>query len=236
MTFRRTGRRCAIAGIVAILGGCAPMGVPGSGMGMHTGVPLPGGPLNQLPRATLRGLERQVSWVGCVTAPRTAEPPATRTTIEICAAEYSRTLDSANTSRNGVLTARMINRGPHPDKRWRLSPGDTSFIVSFPRSKAQGGYAILEIPNNSVPGTTVRVVVANGQFIYCGHPEQPTSEASFYTCSQRAALMQRNRSRTSGSGPSVRDGVVEQLDGAAQELDGPAWITCRSGCCTTDAI
>lgn len=231
MNFRQTGRKGAIAAIVAVFAACAPIGGPGSGLGIYTGVPLPGGPLNQLPRATLRGLEQQVTWVGCVTAPRTGLTSSTQATIEICAAQYANVLGFPNTNGNGVLTARMINRGAHPDLRWRLTPGDTSFIVSFPKSAAEGSYAILEIPKNTVPGTTVRVVIGNGQFVYCGHPQEQTSSASFYTCATRAAAAMRSPSlRTPDSGPSADDEEV------VQDLDGPAWVTCRAGCCTTEQI
>lgn len=232
MNSRPIGWTCTIAATVIAVGACAPIQAPppDPAMGMFTGVALPGGPLNQLPRAVLRALAMQVTWEGCVTAPRTGTTTAP-TNIRICAASYARNLGQGNTTATGVLTARMINLGPTSDARWRLTRYDTSYIVSFPSTPTQGGYAILEVPSNTVPGTTVRVVKQNGIFVYCPHGQpNSTSSASFYTCARKAAAHSRSRGSGTGSGPSAEDEVL------VQDLDGPAWVSCMAGCCTTDAL
>lgn len=223
---------CTISAMAVALAACAPVPAPAPspGTGFLTGVTLPAGPLNQLPRAVLRGLGSQVTWEGCTWAARTSATP-TPTVIQICAASYSRTLGQGNTARTGVLTARMVNFGADGDARWNLTPGDTSYIISFPKATSAGEYAILEVSANSVPGDKVRVVKANGTYQYCQHGgPPPASEASFYTCTKKAEMHRRSRSSDAGSGPSAD---VELLS-LSPSLDGPAWVTCSAGCCTTD--
>lgn len=222
---------CTISAMAVAVGACAPVPepAPAPGTGFFTGVTLPAGPLNQLPQAMLRGLGQKVAWEGCAWAARTSTTP-TPTVVQICAASYSRILGHGNTANTGVLTARMVNLGASGDARWNLTPGDTSYIVSFPRAASEGEYAILEVSAKSVPGDKVRVVKADGVFRYCPHGgEPPQSEASFYTCEQKSVMHRRSRSSGSGSGPSADDDVL------VQAMDGPAWVTCLAGCCTTEA-
>lgn len=227
--------------VAAALGACAPAPQPGPapgpgpGPGILTGVALPAGPLDQLPRATLRGLSNQVTWEGCVWAARTSTT-STPTVIQICAAAYAKRLGEQNTANTGVLTARMINLGTSPDARWQLTPRDTSYIISFPNMAAAGRYAILEVPANTAPGSRVRVVnLAPGQiygtFVYCPHtgPEPPNSSGSFYTCDQKLQIHGRNPT-SDVRGPNAAD---EDL--LLPDMNGPAWVSCLSGCCTTDA-
>lgn len=226
---------CTISAMAVALGACAPVPVPepapapAPGAGFFTGVSLPAGPLNQLPRAVLRGLGEQVTWEGCTWAARTSTTP-TPTVIQICAASYSRILGRGNTANTGVLTARLVNFGTSRDARWNLTSGDTSYIISFPKAASEGEYAILEVSANSVPGDKVRVVKENGLFRYCQHGGAPaTSSASFYTCERKRAMHGRSATSDAGSGPSADD------DALIQDLDGPAWVSCSAGCCTTEA-
>lgn len=229
---------CTISAMAVALGACAP--VPASvhvpGAALFMGIPLPPGPLGQLSQAALNSLAQQVTWEGCTTVARTSAatapaPAPPPTNIQICAASYSRLLGPGNTAVTGVLTARMVNVGAYKDARWGLTPGQTSYIVSFPRATSQGEYAILEVSATPAPGAKVKVVKANGIYRYCPHGGTPSvSEASFYTCEQRAQMHRRSRSSDAGSGPNGGDDDV-----LVQNLDGPAWITCSAGCCTTEA-
>lgn len=230
---------CTIATVTLALGACAPVPepVPAPGPGLFTGVALPAGPLGQLAQAALNALAQQVTWEGCTTAPRTsaATPPAPApppTNIQICAASYSRHLRYGNTANTGVLTARMVNLGAYKDARWELTPGDTSYIISFPKAMSEGEYAILEVSATPAPGSKVRVVKANGIYRYCPHGgTPPVSAASFYTCEQKALVHSASGSSDAGSGPNVdRDDVFSQYP------DGPAWVSCNAGCCTTEAF
>lgn len=229
------------ATVAVVLGSCAPAPQPGPapapGPGVLTGVALPSGvPLDQLPRATLRGLSTHVTWEGCVWAARTSTT-STPTVLQICAAEYSKKLGQGNTANTGVLTARLINLGGSPDARWKLTPHDTSYIISFPNMASEGRYAILEVPKGTTSGTRVRVVeLAPGQtigtFVYCSHsgPEPPNSSGSFYSCDQKLQAHGLNPTSNVRGGPSADEDLL------LQELDGPAWVSCRAGCCTTGAI
>ncbi|MEX1185426.1 MAG: hypothetical protein WEA80_02450 [Gemmatimonadaceae bacterium] len=130
-----------------------------------------------------------------------------------------------------MLTARLVNFGTSRDARWNLTSGDTSYIISFPKAASEGEYAILEVSANSVPGDKVRVVKENGLFRYCQHGgPPPVSEASFYTCDEKAEMHRRSRSSDAGSGPNASGD-----DLLVPAMDGPAWVSCSAGCCTTEA-
>lgn len=227
MTIQQRLRACTIAAVVAVFAACAPL--PGSAPGFLGEIPLPSGPLNQLTSATMRGLQSQVTWVGCDTTARTGKTSGTTTNVEICAAQYAKDVGRGNNNSNGVLMARMVNLGGRTENRWGLTPGDTSFIASFPKDQSQGLYAILQVPAGSSGGTKVTVLAQNGNFIYCGHPQATNSSASFHTCAGKWPAPRRSSRVTTESGPKVSEDMVFAT------LDGPAWVSCLSGCCTTEA-
>ncbi len=207
------------ATLVIVLGGCNahPPGMPG----VASQATLPGGPLGRIPRATLRSLGNGVTWVGCHTTARTAWLGGT-TDVEICAAQYARDVGRRATNAKGVLVARMVNLGTNVDSRWGLTPKDTSFIAVFPAGTAQGAYAILEVPRNSFPGTAIRVLVEDGNFIYCPHPPQPAaSSAEFQTCDGKL----RSASHQRGAN-EIASGPQASADAPLQSADGPAWVSC----------
>jgi len=215
------------ATLLIVLGGCNPQppGIPG----VAYQATLPGGPLGNIPRAELRSLGKSVAWVGCDTTARTGWLGGT-TDVEICAAQYAKDVGRGYTNRKGVLVARMVNLGTGVDRRWGLTPKDTSFIAGFPAGRAQGAYAILEVPRNSYPGTTIRVLVEGGSFTYCPHTWQPAaSSAEFETCDGKL----RSASHQRGAN-EIASGPQASADAPLQSADGPAWVSCRSGCCTTE--
>lgn len=230
---------CTIVTVALALGACAPVPEPGPapapGPGFFDGVPLPNMPLGQLSQVALSNLANQVTWEGCTWAARTAAtatPTPPPTVIQICAASYSRRLRHGNTANTGVITARMVNLGANKDARWGLNPGETSYIISFPRTASEGAYAILEVKANPAPGEKVRIVRADGTYRYCRHGgEPPVSEASFYTCEQKTEMHRRSRSSDAGSGPNA----AGDDDLLVPAMDGPAWVSCNAGCCTTEA-
>lgn len=216
------------ATFLVALGGCNPQspGVPGVGFQST----LPGGPLGKIPRATLRSLGNQVAWVGCATSARTGWLGGT-TDVEICAAQYAKDVGRGSTNSKGVLVARMVNHGTEADARWGLAPKDTSFIAAFPDGTAQGRYAILELPRNRFPGTTIRVLLEGGNFIYCPHNwVPPVSTADFSTCAKKQGTASHQ-----GGADEVVSGPRMSADAPLQSADGPAWVSCKSGCCTTEA-
>lgn len=227
MTAQPMWRNGTIAAILAVLGACA--SPPASQPATAYEATLPSGPLGNIPRATLRALGNQVSWIGCFTGVRTGWPSGT-TAVQICAAQYARDVGRGSTNANGVLVARMVNLGSNVENRWGLTPTDTSFIVAFPGNASQGGYAILEIPRNTFPGTKIRVLLEGGNFIYCPHPPRPAvSSADFNTCEEKAT----SASHQSGAG-EYASGPQASGDAPLFSPDGPAWVSCRTGCCTTD--
>lgn len=227
MTVQQKWRTWAAGAAITVLAACATsLGT----RGFFGEVPLPAGPLDRLTSGTMRGLQSQVTWVGCSTVQRTGNNSGTTTNVEICAAQYARDIGQGNTNSNGVLMARMVNLGSQAERRWGLTPGDTSFIVSFPRDQTQGSYAILQVRAGSSGGTNVNVLRQNGNFIYCDHPKPASSSASFHTCQEKRPAPARSTRGQTGSGPNAPDEVANPSE------DGPAWVSCLSGCCTTEAV
>lgn len=192
-------------------------------------ITLPAGvPIHKIPRATLLALGRQVSWTGCDSAVRNAYPSGS-TTVEICAASYARDVGQGNENPTGVFVGRMVNLGDAVEARWGLMPKDTSFIVAFPSSVDDGRYALLEVPANTFPGSAIRVLVEGATYHYCrGHTQPAHSDAKFATC-ERALTAHSAATSGSESGPNATE---ERL---SSEATDPAWLSCRTGCCTTEA-
>lgn len=191
---------------------------------------LPPGPIANISTQAMRSLVNTVLWQGCTARLRAGPTTADTTRVSICAADYARGVGKGNNNSNGIVVGRMINRGGVVERRFGLTPGDTSYIVGFPKTSTSdtGLYAIIEIPKNSTPATKVRVLQENRIFIYCEHIAASTSSADFRRCEEGPEY----GSRESGarlSGPSAT--TAETLS----SLDGPAWLSCRSGCCTTEA-
>ncbi len=195
---------------------------------------LPPGPLANISTEAVRGLVKTVLWQGCTARERDGTTPGSHTRVSICAADYARGVGKGNTNSNGVIVARMINRGTSVvEKRWGLVPGDTSYIVGFPGSDTQGAYAIIQIPKNSSAGTKITVLKENGTFVYCWHVASSASSADFRTCREGPEFSSRRNSSTDGAvlaGPNS-SAAGEPLSSG----DGPAWVSCISGCCTTEA-
>lgn len=230
MTAQRMTWTGTIGAMLAIGVACAPQAGSGPGAPFVQGIPLPAGSLGNITRAELEALARTITWVGCDTALRAGWPGGTTTNVEICAAQYARDVGrGGNSDSNGLIVARMVNRGANYDARWGIMPGGTAYMASFLRSYNRGRYVLLEVPPGGFPGTKVNVLVDDGNLIYCQHTSWPaTSSAKFATCEQMGGTVSHQGGAEHASGPS------EAADAPLRELEGPAWVTCRTGCCTSD--
>lgn len=195
---------------------------------------LPPGPIANISVQAMESLVKTVLWQGCTARLRAGATEGTTTMVSICAADYARGVGKGNNNNHGIVMGRMINRGSVAEKRFGLSPGATSYIVGFPKTTTAdtGLYAIIEIPPGGGPADKVTVLQENRIFIYCEHPSASNSSADFRRCEEGPEYASGKRSVTDGgafSGPSASPAD------ALSSLDGPAWLSCRSGCCTTEA-
>ncbi len=170
-------------------------------------------------------------WVGCDTLPRTTAQGTTP--VEICAAEDARLYGPGNAPAKGRPVARMRNLGTEPDLRWGLRRNRV-YVIAIHSDAAGTGYKIW--PEGG--GGPIRT----GTYYPCGHGGEspPTSSATFGACREvvKHSVPQR------GS-PSSVEALRGPAGGEASTLprhalyyreNGPAWIACTDGCCTTDAL
>lgn len=170
-------------------------------------------------------------WVGCDTMPRTSASGTTP--VEICAAADARLYGPGNASPRGQPVARMRNLGTEPDTRWGLRPRRV-YVIAIHSDAAGTGYKIW--PERG--GGPIRT----GTYYPCGHGGEspPTSSATFGACTdsfvkhavpQPGALASAEALR----GPMAGEAPAVPGHALYDRLNGPAWVSCTDGCCTTDA-
>lgn len=166
-----------------------------------------------------------ISWTGCSPwTPRRGDA-AGNANVQICATNYAHQIGGNNAAPDGVIVARMINNGPGVEARWGLVPGVEYFIAV----NRGGRYNIIEMGNTN-PGAPRPN--RNGAYHVCSgptHTPKPTAGAKFGTCGSLAVHLPGSDAAKAGRGPSAESHSVPLLN----SFDGPAWITCDAGCCTT---
>lgn len=159
---------------------------------------------------------------GCRTRPRVAGTGSTD--VQICALPSANKHSGTTAPAGGIIVATLTNIGTVRDDRWKLAPGTTYYLRVFPPRAGyteNGHYDI-----RSFTGETWDALPspkASGSFVACtgpGHVKQPRSHAGYSICS---------------AGPVTDPEDPLALTGSILPSDGPAWITCAEGCCTTDA-
>lgn len=166
-----------------------------------------------------------ISWTGCSPWTLRRGDAAGDAEVQICATDYANRIGGNNAAPDGVIVARMINRGPGVEARWGLVPGVEYFIAV----NRGGRYNIIEMGNASPgaarPNRTGTYHVCSGPT----HAPQTASSAKFGDCSSAHVQLPGSDAATTGRGPSGDSHAVPTLS----SFDGPAWITCDLGCCTT---
>ena len=141
--------------------------------------------------------------------------------MQICAVPGAHLISSDSAPDYGIVVARLENQGPVRDARWRLEPGRIYYLRVFRARSGQTEDGYYEI--NSLTGTTWDPALASGSLVHCGvssdHPAQSHAHAGFSTCGE-------------GQPEEAEDSAVPST--SLLLSDGPAWITCKEGCCTTD--
>lgn len=166
-----------------------------------------------------------ISWTGCSPWTQRRGDAGGNAEVQICATDYANLIGGNNAAPDGVIVARMINRGPGVEARWGLIPG-VEYFIAINRG---GRYNIIEMGNTSPgaprPHRTGAYHVCTGS----EHTPQATASAKFGNCSS-VTHTQGSDAATAGRGPSE----VSHAALALNSFDGPAWITCDLGCCTTE--
>lgn len=168
-----------------------------------------------------------LTWVGCSTVSRVGE--GGHTNVQICAASDARNFGRGSPPASRRAIAKMKNLGGFTEKRWGIKPNQT-FIIHLQPNPGSGPalYSVEGPLSTTVPQP----------YWACAHPKvDSTSRATFGNCGDTTNTGQMprflgGRSRGPDAGPESSAAAHRLLDPA----DGPAWITCTEGCCTTGAL
>jgi hypothetical protein len=160
--------------------------------------------------------------VGCSETQRDAVGGGT-TRVEICAERDARNF-IGNNAGGGVIVARMVNLGPAVEQRWDLEVGREYYVMIRPGGSGPGGeFRILGPGGASNPRRA-------GNYYQCPplHERPASSSARFGLCSDRLTSAGTHLDEVGSSEQSFSEALAPS--------NGPAWISCETGCCTTDAM
>lgn len=161
-------------------------------------------------------------WVGCQTVQRNAVGGGL-TPVQICAEFNARNYLGSNAG-GGVMVARMTNLGTtRTEARWELLPGQAYHVMIMPGGSGAGGqYRIMGPGNVNNPNRV-------GSYVQCTplHAKPDTSYARFGGCGPWNA--------STGTHANLVGSSEDMAAGSLGPSDGPGWITCETGCCTTGA-
>lgn len=168
------------------------------------------------------------NWVACDTLPRTSASGG-EVAVEICVADDARLYGPGNASPKGKAVARMRNLGTERDLRWGMLPG-RNYVIAVHSEAASTRYKIW--PEG--PGGPIKV----GIYYACGHGGEspPTSSATFGACDASIveSLSQSTQSTLANRGPAEGPTAGKPSHVLFDVRNGPAWVSCTDGCCTTD--
>lgn len=164
------------------------------------------------------------SWVNCVTVRRVAATPGDSTNVEICADTGAKRYGASNPPpglARPVARMRNLSPGGHVEGRWGLQPGNHYYHVWL--SGPVGGPTRWTIKGQNV--------LVSGPFTGCGFHPADISRANFGNCRDNPMPSARS---TRTRGPSEHASSDKAGHILLNPADGPAWISCREGCCTTE--
>ena len=167
-------------------------------------------------------------WVGCDTVARSANPSGT-TNVEICAAHDAIGFGVGHPPTSRRPIGMMRNLGTLVERRWELKPRRI-YLIQLERNVGNGrADFVISGPDST---TTPQA------YHECKHrKEDVTSRATFGSCGdtlpsgRMPGFLSGGRSR----GPAADSESPAAPHELLSPLDGPAWLTCRTGCCTTGA-
>lgn len=167
------------------------------------------------------------AFTACANGQRDAEGGG-RVDVEICAAPNANTIGSGNAGA-GRIVAQIKNLDlVRKEARWGLEPGQTYLVIVSRGNRFQ----IVG------PGDADNIH-RTGEYYKCV-PERPrpaNSEAYFGTCQDRGHVMASPAAGVVAEqgGPSDKVGHSDEpMRTSLGVFNGPAWISCPTGCCTTE--
>ena len=194
----------------------------------HTGEPVGtlDKPIGQYTGAEMRDFVQHLHWTGghdrervCAGDPACVGPnPGKKTLVRIDAVDTEDSLSTRSLPANGVIAARLQNRGALDEARYHLKPGGQYDYYLIVYAGDSAGTWRLEQLEHTTAGYSLSEI-GRGTFKGCDHPFLPGARADFKSCATAAGSGQM-RLVPQGSDPTLTD---------------PIWIACSSGCCTATA-
>jgi len=147
--------------------------------------------------------------------------PRQFTRLAIDGVDQEDSLGMRNLPANGVIAARLLNRGQVADTMYGTRPGYEYYLIVTPLADSAATWQLEELTTTA---PHQHRSVATGTLKGCYHPWVPGARADFKTCAQSAA--------DAGRAPLLRPVVFRPM-----QLDDepPIWFGCSLGCCTADA-
>ncbi len=192
--------------------------------------PSPGGrpvgtlskPIEQYSGAELRDFVQDLHWTGghdrqrvcagdsaCATT-----PPGKTTLVRIDAVDTEDSLTTRGLPADGVIAARLVNRGALDEARYHLKAGGQyEYYVIVYGGDSTGTWRLEELAHG--PDGYSHREVDHGVFRGCDHPFVRGARADFKSCATAAGSGQM-RLTMQGSDPTLTD---------------PIWVACSMGCC-----
>lgn len=179
-------------------------------------------PIGQYTGAELRDFVQHLHWTGghdrerlCSGDPACSGPnPGKKTLVRIDAVDTEDSLTTRNLPANGVIAARLQNRGALEEARYHLKPGgqyEYYFIVYG--GDSTGTWRLEQLEHT--PQGYALTEIGSGVFRGCNHPFVPGARADFKSCATAAGSGQMQLA-PQGSDPTLTD---------------PIWFSCAFGCC-----
>ena len=128
---------------------------------------------------------------------------------------------------DAILIGKIQNMGSAQTRRYNLGRNST-FAVYIMDSLGTGRYEIWWAQGNT------KRRVAGGRYRECNHPLQPYSYAVFTDCDNVPTLDPVQRGPTLKWKPGRHAGDTSRVKRPWNHENGPAWFTCKAGCCTAD--
>lgn len=140
--------------------------------------------------------------------------------LRIDAVADADSLASGNLPPNGVIAARLRNRGTEMEARYNMRGGAqyTYYLIVLPASGGRATWVLEELDTQGANNT--HRTVASGRFTPCNHPFVRGARADFRTCAT-----------TTGGRASLQ---LISLNEQGGPDDPPIWIGCALGCCIAE--
>ena len=183
-------------------------------------------PVEQYTGVQMRDFVQHLHWTGghdrervCAGDPACVGPnPGKKTLVRIDAVQTEDSLTTRHLPANGVIAARLQNRGALEEARYHLKPGGQyEYYLIVYGGDSTGTWRVEQLAHT--PDGYSLSEIGRGTFRGCNHPFVPGARADFKSCATAAGSGQM-RLVPQGSDPTLTD---------------PIWIACSSGCCTMTA-